>query len=61
MTSEDQKALQKEAYHEALRRYPEAHGALVFLWKALGLDVIGPTAEHVAWAKSIMGSKGRQS
>jgi hypothetical protein len=49
--SHDARYLQKEAYHEALRRYPESHAALVFLWAALGLGAEKPTQEHINWAK----------
>lgn len=46
-----------DAYHEALRRYPDAHGALVFFWTAAGLGAEEPTAEQIEWATTVMKSK----
>jgi hypothetical protein len=39
------------AFHEALRRYPDAQGALVFLWCASGLGTQEPTEEQLKWAR----------
>lgn len=55
------KELQTEAYHEALRRYPDSHSALVFLWTALGLGAIDPTQEHLDWAKSVTNRHNQQT
>jgi hypothetical protein len=43
--------LADEAYGEALRRYPDAAGALCFLWGASGLGLREPNAEQLAWAR----------
>lgn len=43
--------LADEAFSEALRRYPDAHGALVFLWGASGLGFREPNAEQLEWAR----------
>jgi hypothetical protein len=47
-------ALVKEAFHEALARYPDAKGALTFFWTASGLAEIAPTDEQVAWARAAL-------
>ena len=43
--------LVEEAYHEALKRYPDASGALVFFYGASGLAWREPTAEELEWAR----------
>jgi hypothetical protein len=47
----DDDALVREAFQEALKRYPDAHGALTFFWTAAGFAAVPPTSEQMTWAK----------
>jgi hypothetical protein len=46
-----------EAFEEALRRYPDAHGALIFLWGASGLGFRNPTEEQMERARKRWGNR----
>lgn len=47
-----------DAFHEALRRFPDSHSALIFLWGASGLGWRNPTEEQLAWAREKMAARG---
>lgn len=51
-------ALAQEAFEEALRRFPEATSALIFLWGASGLGARKPTEEQLEWARQKMAERG---
>lgn len=49
--------LAQDAFEEALKRYPDAHGALIFLWGASGLGLRNPTPEDLERARKRWGDK----
>lgn len=50
----------RDAFEEALRRFPDAHGALIFLWGASGLGFRNPAPEELERAAKRWGGHFEQ-
>lgn len=54
-----ERAFAKEAFAEAVKRYPNTEGALIFFFIASGLGIEKPTEADMEWARSLVAAAER--